>query len=111
MSKYKIGIDVGGTNTDCVLVNENNEIVSKTKQPTTPDVSKSIEVAMKVVLEDSGVAPEEVQYIMLGTTHCTNALVERKNLNKVGVIRICKPAAQMIPPLSGLNFKVCFFVW
>lgn len=98
---YKIGIDVGGTNTDCVLVNKNNKIIAKTKQPTTPDISSGIEAAMKAVLETSTISPSEIQYVMLGTTHCTNAIVERKHLNKVGIIRICKPASQMVPPLSG----------
>jgi N-methylhydantoinase A/oxoprolinase/acetone carboxylase beta subunit len=101
MKKYKIGIDVGGTNTDCVLVNKENEIIAKTKHPTTFDISTGIELAMKIVLDASGIAASEVEYVMLGTTHCTNAIVERKQLNKVGIIRICKPAAQMIPPLSG----------
>lgn len=101
MKEYKIGIDVGGTNTDCVLVNKKNEIIAKTKQPTTLDISSGIEKAMQVVLEKSSILPSDIQYVMLGTTHCTNAIVERKHLNQVGIIRLCKPAAQIIPPLSG----------
>ncbi|MEX0274610.1 MAG: hydantoinase/oxoprolinase N-terminal domain-containing protein, partial [Flavobacteriaceae bacterium] len=101
MKSYKIGIDVGGTNTDCVLVSKENEVIAKTKHPTTADISTGIENAMKHVLESSTISPSEVRYVMLGTTHCTNAIVERKHLNKVGIIRICKPASQMIPPLSG----------
>lgn len=100
MKNYKIGIDVGGTNTDCVLVNEKEEIVSKTKQPTSADIMTGIEGAMKAVLEESKVSTTAIKYVMLGTTHCTNAIVERKNLNTVGIIRICKPASQMIPPLA-----------
>lgn len=101
MKQYKIGIDVGGTNTDCVLVDKNNEIIAKTKHPTTTDISRGIEGSMRKVLEMSSVSPGDIKYVMLGTTHCTNAIVERKHLNKVGIIRICKPASQMIPPLSG----------
>lgn len=101
MKEYKIGIDVGGTNTDCVLVNRKNEIIAKTKQPTTPDISSGIENAMQNVLQQSSIIPSDIQYVMLGTTHCTNAIVERKHLNQVGIIRLCKPAAQIIPPLSG----------
>ncbi len=36
---------------------------------------------------------------MLGTTHCTNALVERKALNRIGAIRICLPASKAIPTM------------
>jgi N-methylhydantoinase A/acetone carboxylase, beta subunit len=38
---------------------------------------------------------------MLGTTHCTNAIVERKGLRKVAVIRIGKPATMAIKPMVG----------
>lgn len=102
MKTYRIGIDVGGTNTDCVLVDANHQIVAKTKQPTTSDVTSGISNALKQVITDADVNPSSISKVMLGTTHCTNALVERKGLNKVGVIRICKPAAQAIPPLMSL---------
>ena len=38
---------------------------------------------------------------MLGTTQCTNAIVERKQLNRVGIIRIGAPATTAVPPLAG----------
>jgi N-methylhydantoinase A/oxoprolinase/acetone carboxylase beta subunit len=37
---------------------------------------------------------------MLGTTHCTNALIERKELNKIGTIRIGLPASRAIPTMT-----------
>ncbi len=97
---YKIGVDVGGTNTDAVLVSQDNKILSKTKQTTTLDVSTGIANAIKFVLEESGVSKKAIKYIMLGTTHCTNALVERKELNKVGSIRIGLPASKAIPTMT-----------
>jgi len=75
---YKIGIDVGGTNTDAVLVSQDNKIISKTKQSTTLDVSSGIENALKEVISTANISTSSIKYIMLGTTHCTNALVERK---------------------------------
>ena len=96
---YKIGVDVGGTNTDAVLVSHGNNILAKTKQSTTLDVSSGIENAIKKVLLDANIPKEEIKYIMLGTTHCTNALVERKELNKIGAIRIGLPASSAIPPM------------
>ena len=97
---YKIGVDVGGTNTDAVLVSHDNNILAKTKQTTTLDVSSGIENAIKKVMLDANVPKEEIRYIMLGTTHCTNALVERKELNKVGAIRVGLPASSAIPTMS-----------
>lgn len=56
---------------------------------------------MDLVLESSGVSVDEINYVMIGTTHCINAIVERKNLTRVAVIRICKPAGRAIPPMYG----------
>ena len=97
---YKIGVDVGGTNTDAVLVSHDNNILAKTKQPTTLDVGSGIENAIKKVIAEAKVPKKEIKYIMLGTTHCTNALVERKKLNKIGAIRIGLPASSAIPTMT-----------
>ncbi|MEX0313458.1 MAG: hydantoinase/oxoprolinase N-terminal domain-containing protein [Allomuricauda sp.] len=97
---YKIGVDVGGTNTDAVLVSHTNEILAKTKQTTTLDVSTGIKNAIETVISEVNVPKEDIKYIMLGTTHCTNALVERKELNKIGAIRIGLPASSSIPTMA-----------
>lgn len=39
---------------------------------------------------------------MLGTTHCTNAIVERKGLNEIAVVRIGAPATLAVKPLTGV---------
>lgn len=99
--KYRIGIDVGGTNTDAVLLDEQLKVVYEVKSPTTADVSSGIFEALRSVVQGSGVNPQEVRYAMLGTTHCTNAIVERKRLNRVGAIRIGKPATTAVRPMMG----------
>ncbi|MEM9001772.1 MAG: ROK family protein, partial [Bacteroidota bacterium] len=96
---YKIGVDVGGTNTDAVLVSQTNEILAKTKQTTSLDVSTGIKNAIEAVISKVDVSKRDIKYIMLGTTHCTNALVERKELNKIGAIRIGLPASSSIPTM------------
>jgi N-methylhydantoinase A/oxoprolinase/acetone carboxylase beta subunit len=96
---YRIGIDVGGTNTDAVIVDKENRVVAKIKVATTEDVTTGILNALDGVLKESDVDVAEIKYAMLGTTHCTNAIVERKNLAKVGIIRIGKPATLSIKPL------------
>ena len=94
----RLGVDVGGTNTDAALM-DGDKVVASCKKPTTKNVSDGIVSAIKVVLEESGVKSSEIQCVMIGTTHFTNAFVERKNLLDVGIIRICLPAARGIPPL------------
>ena len=96
---YKLGIDVGGTNTDAVLVDENRTVVVDIKYPTSADIYDGILGAMRTVLEVSGVDPAQIHQAMLGTTQCTNAIVERKNLSPIGILRIGAPATTGIRPM------------
>lgn len=94
---YKLGIDVGGTNTDAVLIDEKLNVVASVKQHTTSNIYDGILHAVRAVLEKSGVNRSEIGQAMLGTTQCTNAIVERKNLAPIGVMRIGAPASRGIP--------------
>lgn len=95
---YRIGIDVGGTNTDACILDKDLNVVHSVKRPTTHDVESGIYNALQAVIIESKVDISKIKYAMLGTTHCTNAIVERKRLNNVAVIRIGKPATTLIPP-------------
>ena len=52
MTSYRIGVDVGGTNTDAVLM-EGRNLVAKTKQPTSQDVTTGILESLKAVIADA----------------------------------------------------------
>lgn len=94
---WRLGIDVGGTNTDAVIIDGDRNLVASTKHPTTEDVMGGIKAAMHEVV--SQVGPEgaaQIGFAMLGTTHCTNAIVERRRLNKVAAVRIGAPATTAI---------------
>ena len=96
---YKLGIDVGGTNTDAVLLDEERKVVASVKRHTTPDAYDGILAAVRAVLEQAGVDRKEIGQAMLGTTQCTNAIVERKHLAPIGVLRLGAPATVGIPPM------------
>lgn len=96
---YKLGIDVGGTNTDAVLIDENLNVVADIKCPTTGDIYDGILAALRTVLAQSGVDRSQIRQAMLGTTQCTNAIVERKHLAPIGILRIGAPATRGIPPM------------
>ena len=91
----RIGIDVGGTNTDVVLMAE-RRVVDKVKTPTTPDVSTGITQALRQILERQPTAV--IQAVMIGTTHFVNAVIEQRDLAEVAAVRLCLPAGQAIPP-------------
>jgi N-methylhydantoinase A/oxoprolinase/acetone carboxylase beta subunit len=97
----RVGIDVGGTNTDAVIVDRDARLVAKVKRPTTPDVTTGILSALESVLRHVEDAAPKVSHVMLGTTHATNAILERRNLNRVAAIRLGGPATHAIPPLSS----------
>ena len=91
----RIGIDVGGTNTDAVLI-DGTQVLGAVKTPTTADVMSGVRAAIR----DLGAAAplERIDAVMIGTTHFTNAVVERARLERVAAIRIALPAARSLPP-------------
>ena len=96
---YKLGIDVGGTNTDAVLIDENLNIIADIKHPTSEDIYDGIIGALRDILEVTGVDRSLIKQAMLGTTQCTNAIVERRNLAKIGIMRIGAPATTGLLPM------------
>jgi N-methylhydantoinase A/oxoprolinase/acetone carboxylase beta subunit len=95
---YRIGIDVGGTNTDAVIM-QGDKILIGVKSPTTADVMTGVVDSLKKVLKDTGIKNADISAVMIGTTHFTNAVVERRNLSKTAAVRLCLPAAQCLPPM------------
>src|SRR5579864_463496 len=96
----RLGVDVGGTNTDAVVLDERGALLGRFKSPTTADVTSGIRNSLNGLLHSSpAIDVNAIQHAMLGTTHCTNALLERRNLNRVGLIRIGASASLAIPPL------------
>jgi N-methylhydantoinase A/oxoprolinase/acetone carboxylase beta subunit len=100
-SRLRVGIDVGGTNTDAVIVDDSDKLLAKVKHPTTSDVTTGILSALRLVLEQLDGSAAYVSHVMLGTTHATNAILERRNLNRVAALRLGGPATHSIPPLTG----------
>jgi N-methylhydantoinase A/oxoprolinase/acetone carboxylase beta subunit len=95
----RLGIDVGGTNTDAVVLDRAGALLAKAKRPTTADVTSGITNALEAVLAESAVEPGRIGHVMLGTTHATNAVLERSRLERVAAIRIGAPSTTSIPPL------------
>ena len=95
---FRIGIDVGGTNTDAVIM-EKGKVLTGVKSATTEDVMSGIIESLKMALENTGIDKTEVSSVMIGTTHFTNAVVERRHLSQTAAVRLCLPAAQCLPPM------------
>jgi N-methylhydantoinase A/oxoprolinase/acetone carboxylase beta subunit len=95
----RIGIDVGGTNTDAVLVS-GTQIAAKIKTPTTSDVTSGIVTAIEHLLGSTDTGRGSITAVMIGTTHFTNAIVERRRLARTAVLRLGLPATQAVEPFE-----------
>src|SRR5690606_15723781 len=94
----RIGVDVGGTNTDAALL-RGTEVLATVKSSTTADVTSGVSAAIRTVLAEAGVAAGSVDAVMIGTTHFLNAVVEGRHLEKVGVLRLCGASTRSLPPM------------
>ena len=83
---YRLGVDVGGTFTDFLLINESDGSTHTAKVPSTPEDS-SIGVLNGVarICDQSGVNPKDINLVMHGTTVATNAVLTG-NGAKVGLL-------------------------
>ena len=94
----RIGIDVGGTNTDAVLM-DGTHVVAGVKAPTSRDVMTGVIGALRAVLQEAGRDAASVDVVMIGTTHFTNAVVQRRDLAPTAALRLCLPATASLPPM------------
>ncbi|MDR1431591.1 MAG: hydantoinase/oxoprolinase family protein [Propionibacteriaceae bacterium] len=96
----RIGIDVGGTNTDAVLL-DGSKVLVGVKQPTSPDVTQGIVSALNTLGAKHRFEADQVTAVMIGTTHFINALIEARRLAPTAALRLGLPATASLPPLVG----------
>lgn len=93
----RIGVDVGGTNTDAVLV-EDDRVLESVKTPTTHDVTTGVADSLRRLVDRLGGAAGRLDAVMIGTTHFTNAVVQRRDLAPVAAVRVALPSGRSLPP-------------
>ena len=96
----RIGVDVGGTNTDAVLM-DGNSVIGWYKSETTADISSGIVAAITYLLDAAGCNPCTIESVMIGTTQFTNSLIENKGLLEVAVLRLASPSGHSVEPKIG----------
>ncbi len=94
----RVGVDVGGTNTDAVAMVDRS-VLGAVKSPTTPDVTTGIVTALRSLINEGTLVPAEVTGVMIGTTHFTNAVIETRRLAPTAAVRLGLPATEALPPL------------
>ncbi len=107
---YRLGIDVGGTFTDAVLLSEKTGELHIAKVPSTPeDPSVGFITALTRVVEKTNLDPESIAYLVHGTTVATNALIEAKTpktafITTAGFGDMLEIARQVRPSLYDVHF-------
>lgn len=100
---YRLGVDVGGTFTDLLLIDEESGRTWRDKVPSTPDdPSRAVIAGTKAITEAAGISPSEVSQFLHGTTVATNAVLEGKGA-KTGLVvttgfrQILQVARSLVP--------------
>ena len=110
-SRFRLGIDIGGTFTDATLINEDTGEIRVGKVPSTPeDPSIGFMKATDRMLREASVSPEEVEYVVHGTTVATNAIIEKKVaptgfITTDGFRDLLEIQRQIRPTLYDLHFE------
>jgi len=108
---YRLGIDIGGTFTDATLINEETGQIHIGKVSSTPkDPSLAFMEATHRILQENGVSPAQVSYVVHGTTVATNAIIEGKVARTAfvttdGFRDMLEIARQIRPSLYDLQFE------
>ncbi len=83
---YRLGVDVGGTFTDFLLMNDATGETHTAKVPSTPeDSSIGVLNGIARVCEETGIDPTDIRLVMHGTTVATNAVLTGRGA-KVGLV-------------------------
>lgn len=104
----RIGIDVGGTHTKAVAIdNDTHDIIGKSSVKTTHDhkdgVAHGVVTSFKNVLAENGISADAVAFVAHSTTQATNALIEG-DVAKVGIVGIGNGGVETF--LVGMQTKV-----
>ncbi|MBY0512017.1 MAG: hydantoinase/oxoprolinase family protein [Rhodospirillaceae bacterium] len=83
---YRLGVDVGGTFTDLLIIDEATGRTFRDKVPSTPqDPSIAVIEGARKICSDNGIKPEQIGLFLHGTTVATNAVLEGK-IARVGLL-------------------------
>ncbi|MCL2786510.1 MAG: hydantoinase/oxoprolinase family protein [Methanomassiliicoccaceae archaeon] len=89
VARYGLGVDTGGTFTDAVIIDlDDNSVVAKQKSPTTHrNLSMGLHASVDAVFDACEIRPEDISLVGISTTLATNSILESKGGN-VGLILI-----------------------
>ena len=109
--RFRLGVDIGGTFTDAVLLSEASGATRIAKVPSTPsDPSRGFLEAVERILGDADIAPDAISYLVHGTTVATNSIIEGKTprtafITTEGFRDMLEIGRQVRPTLYDVHFE------
>ena len=85
MSQFRVGVDIGGTFTDIVFLNDDGELYTHKVSSSVDDYTRAIIQGLQEVFDKEGLASSNVEDVLHGTTVASNAILEFKGA-KTGLI-------------------------
>ena len=106
----RIGIDIGGTFTDIVMIGLAGEVYTKKVSSTPEDYGRGILDGLSEIMLEGKVLPEQVEDIVHATTVATNAILERKGAKTAlvtteGFRDVLEMRRIRIPDMYNLNYQ------
>jgi N-methylhydantoinase A/oxoprolinase/acetone carboxylase beta subunit len=98
-AELQLGLDVGGTHVDAVVMDRRGRLLAKAKLPVTGRFRDDLGAAVRAVTADGSLEPARIARVML-CTHRRGALEAQLGIRRVGVLRIGGPLTHALPPLS-----------
>jgi N-methylhydantoinase A len=110
MSTFRLGVDIGGTFTDIVLLGADGTMHTKKILSTPHDYSEAIENGIAMLIAETRIDPGEIHEVVHGTTVATNAIIERTGvrvalLTTAGFRDILEIARFRSPRLYDVTFR------
>jgi N-methylhydantoinase A len=85
MTKFRVGVDIGGTFTDIVFLGEDGRRLTRKVSSTVGDYAAAIVEGLAAVIAEAGIGPADIVELLHGTTVASNAIVELKGA-KTGLV-------------------------
>jgi N-methylhydantoinase A/oxoprolinase/acetone carboxylase beta subunit len=97
----RIGIHLGATHTDVVLLDRRDRLLAKEKLPADPDLARAVRGAVRAVASAPGVDRTRITRAILGPARALDAVLARRRLRRIAILRVGGPLTHAAPPLLG----------
>ena len=94
-ARYRVGVDIGGTFTDFLVMDRESGAIYPLKTPSTPQPERAIVAGLNEYRARFGLEPGDIEYFSHGTTLAVNTLLEHR-----GERAACSP-----PPGSATSWS------